>query len=115
MIKTSLLALITSFVMCGCTETKERDSKVSASDMKCGSGKCGANMFDGNAALIKKKKNILSQMQEKDSRKECVIQAETTRSLYDCVRDPLTGKLSITDTDQAAPMKCGAQKCGSKM
>ena len=101
--------------MNGCGETAERDSQRSASDMKCGSGKCGANMFDGNAALIQKKKNILSQMQEKDSRKECVIQAETTRTLYDCVRNPSTGKLTVTDKDKEAPMKCGAQKCGSKM
>lgn len=113
--KTVLLVCITLIVLIGCGDKEETKREGAKKSMKCGADKCGSNMLDGNSALIKKKKNILSQMHEKDSRKKCVLQAETTRSLYDCVRDPSTGKLSITETDQAAPMKCGAQKCGSKM
>jgi hypothetical protein len=113
--KTAWLALITLIVLSGCTQTEEKKREGSQKGMKCGADKCGAKMFDGNAALTKKKKNILTQMQEKDSRKECVIQAETTKSLYDCVRDPSTGKLSVTDPNQETPMKCGAEKCGAKM
>ena len=81
--------------------------------MKCGAGKCGENMVEANSALVNTKQHILSQMQERVSRKECVIQAETTKSVYDCVRDPSTGKLTLTDSKSS--MKCGAQKCGSKM
>lgn len=84
--------------MNGCEEREKRGSRSSVSQMKCGAGKCGANMFEGNTALIRKKKNILSQMSKDDLRKACVIQAETTKSLYNCVRDPSTGKLTVTDT-----------------
>jgi hypothetical protein len=113
--RTVLLALITLIVLTGCTEKDEIKKQGAEKSMKCGAGKCGANMFDGNTALVKKKKNILAQMQEQDNRKECVIKAETTKSVYDCVRDPVTGKLSMTDTKQEASKKCGAQKCGGKM
>ena len=89
--------------------------------MKCGAGKCGANMFEGNSALMKKKDNILSQMDPKDLRKECVLGAKTTKALYDCVRDTRTGKLIKTDTyvnedeNTDSSKKCGAEKCGAKM
>lgn len=89
--------------------------------MKCGAGKCGANMFDGNSALIKKKNNILSQMDDKDLRRECVLRAQTTKTLYDCVRDQETGKLrrtnpSVKEVENVVPAKkCGAEKCGGKM
>ena len=93
------------------------------SAMKCGAGKCGANMFDTNSALDKKKKNILSQMKEEDPRKDCVTKAKTTKAAYDCVRDPETKKLTIeTKEEKKAPkssmkcggdMKCAAGKCGN--
>jgi len=85
--------------------------------MKCGAGKCGANMFDGNSALDKKKKNMLSQMNDDDERKDCVIGSKTTKALYDCVRSPLTGKLSLKcgSGKKESAMKCGAGKCGSDM
>ena len=101
--------------MSGCGEKEEKSSRSLTSGMKCGAGKCGANMFEGNSALIRKKKNILSQMHKDDPRKECVIKAETTKTAYDCVRDPSTGKLTVTSTKQKTPVKCGAQKCGGKM
>ena len=113
--RTVVLALITLVVLGGCTEKKESKRQVSEKSMKCGAGKCGAKMFDGDSALIRKKKNILSQMNKDDSRRECVIKAETTKTVYDCVRDPSTGKLTTTDTQQKSSMKCGAQKCGGKM
>ena len=99
----------------GCNEKKEPPKTV-GSGMKCGAGKCGANMFDGNSALDKKKKNILSQMREDDKRKDCVIGAKSTKEAYNCVRDAQTNKLSLkcgTDVMKKEPaMKCGAGKCG---
>jgi len=106
----------------GCSNEKDA-KKSTAPGMKCGAGKCGANMFDGNAALAKKKKNILSQMRENDSRKDCVLQARTTKKLYNCVRDPKTKKMTLKcgegkcGTAMQAPkpaMKCGVGKCGSR-
>jgi len=99
MIKTRLLVLITLVVISGCEDKEQRDPGASASGIKCGAGKCGANMIDGNSALAKKKKNILFQMQEDDRRKDCVLKAMTTKAIYDCVRNPATGKLSL---------KCGS-------
>ena len=94
LIVTGLIILALS----GCGEKKEPPKTV-GSGMKCGAGKCGANMFDGNSALDKKKKNILSQMRDNDSRKDCVIAASTTKEAYNCVRDKETKKMSL---------KCGA-------
>jgi len=111
----TLLVLLTLFVLSGCSERQEENK---ASGMKCGSGKCGANMFDGNSALAKKKKNILSQMREDDPRKECVIAAKTTKTVYDCVRNPKSKKMtmkygdSMEKTPKEPMMKCGAGKCG---
>ena len=78
----------------GCSEKKEPPKTV-GSGMKCGAGKCGANMFDSNSALDKKKKNILSQMREDDKRKDCVMGAKSTKEAYNCVRDAQTNKLSL--------------------
>jgi len=117
-VKYLLIALI--LVFSGCGEKKEEKS--SAPGMKCGAGKCGANMFDGNSALAKKKKNILSQMRKDDPRKECVIQAKTTKATYNCVRDPKGDTLTLKCgagkcgvKKEKAPMKCGSGKCGSSM
>jgi len=104
MYKTVLIALVSFVLLTGCGEKKQEKS--SAPDMKCGAGKCGANMFDGNSALAKKKKNILSQMREDDPRKDCVIAAKTTKEAYNCVREPDGKKLT---------MKCGSGKCGTSM
>ena len=99
----------------GCNEKKEPPKTV-GSGMKCGAGKCGANMFDGNSALEKKKKNMLSQMNENDNRKDCVITAKNTKDVYDCVRDETSGKLSLKYPQKSMPkgstMKCGVGKCG---
>ncbi len=120
-LKTFLLGVVTLFVLNGCND-KPTESKAK-SESKCGAGKCGSNMFDGNAALAKKKKNILSQMEDDDPRKDCVIKAETTKKVYDCVREPegykLTKKFATakcgndTDMVEDKSMKCGADKCGS--
>ena len=69
-------------------------------------------MFDGNSALVKKKKNILSQISENDSRRDCVIKAKTTKATYDCVRSPETGVMSLKCGSKAEDMKGGAGKCG---
>ena len=108
----------------GCSDDTP-EKKSSSTGMKCGAGKCGANMFDGKGALAKKKKNILSQMREDDPRKECVIQAKTTKETYNCVRSPKTNKLSLQcgadkcgspkEQKKMPSMKCGTGKCGSGM
>ncbi len=77
------------------------------------------SIFEGNSALDKKKKNILSQMREDDSRKDCVIGAKSTKEAYDCVRDKETKKMTLkcgTGISKKEPaMKCGAGKCGAGM
>lgn len=91
-IKIILLSSLLLLLLSACSERKEEKS--SAPGMKCGAGKCGANMFDGNAAVAKKKANIIKQMQENDPRRDCVAYAQITKEVYNCVRDPKTGKLS---------------------
>ena len=99
----------------GCNEKKE-PPKTIGSGMKCGAGKCGANMFDGNSVFEKKKKNMLSQMDEMDNRKDCVINAKNIKDTYNCVRDETSGKLSLEYPQNSIPksptMKCGVGKCG---
>lgn len=124
MLKIIFITLFSLLLLNGCGEKKEQKS--SAPGMKCGAGKCGANMFDGNSALAKKKRNILSQMREDDSRKECVKSAKSTKAVYSCVREiggkKLTMKCGINmyanskKSLKAEPvMKCGAGKCGNTM
>jgi len=100
---TLLSLLILSFS--GCSDEKKA-IKSSTPSMKCGAGKCGANMFDGSAALIKKKKNILAQMREDDPRIDCIKRAKSTKETYNCVRDPNTKIMTL---------KCGNNKCGTVM
>ena len=118
MFKYILLSSLLVLAFSGCEEKKE-PPKTIASGMKCGAGKCGANMFDGNSALDKKKKNLLSQMREDDTRKDCVIAALSTKEAYNCVRDTKTQKMTLkccSNTPSKEPaMKCGAGKCGSSM
>ena len=117
-VTTLLLVLSTG---CDNRDDSAKDSSPAAGGMKCGAGKCGANMFDGNAALVKKKKNITIQMRDDDPRRDCVANASTTKEVYDCVRDPKTGKMSkkcgeaMESTASSSSMKCGAGKCGSDM
>ncbi len=117
---TAAIALLTLSLI-GCSDDKGA-KKSSAPGMKCGAGKCGANMFDGSAALVKKKKNIVSQMRKDDPREACVKSARSTKALYDCVRDPKTKKMTLKcgegkcGTTMKVPkpaMKCGVGKCGS--
>ena len=117
------LTLLTMLTMPGCTD-KEKNNTVSESGMKCGPGKCGASMIDGSAVLVKKKMNILKQLEENDTRRECVLRSGSTKELYDCVRAEETGRLSTKcssdNTKQAtkkviSSMKCAPGKCGSDM
>ncbi|QOP46578.1 HvfA family oxazolone/thioamide-modified RiPP metallophore [Sulfurimonas paralvinellae] len=110
-------------LLSACSDEK-KSAKSSAPGMKCGAGKCGANMFDGNAALIKKKKNILAQMRKDDPRQECIKKAKSTKETYDCVRDPKTkimtlkcgnNKCGAVKKEPKPTMKCGTGKCGSSM
>lgn len=114
--KNLLMASFLLLSLSACTKEKiEKGTHANPSMSKCGIGKCGANMFDDNAALSKKKKNLLSQMSKDDKRRECVKKSTSTKDAYDCVRDPQTKKLSLkcgAKEMQAMPMKCGAGKCG---
>jgi len=116
--------LLAALLLTGCSGKKEESDKTSLTEsgMKCGAGKCGASMVDGDTVLAKKKKNFLSQMREDDPRKTCVLEATTTKSLYDCVRDPKTNRLTTkcgtgkcSNASSEIIMKCGAGKCGSGM
>ncbi len=114
--KIANLMVASLLLFSGCSgEKKERKKEVAG--MKCGAGKCGANMFDGNRALAKKRSNILKQLSQDDPRVECVKTAKTTKALYDCVRNPMSGKLSLKcgSTTDTGGMKCGDGKCGASM
>ena len=127
----STLMLIASvIIITGCSD-KEKEKSLTEGGMKCGAGKCGASMVDGSAVLVKKKLNILNQMDKKDPRRDCVLKSTSTKALYNCVRDPNTGRLTITpkeknnttftnniSIEKKAPkkekntqMKCQAGKC----
>ncbi|RLA82052.1 MAG: hypothetical protein DRG78_08185 [Epsilonproteobacteria bacterium] len=105
MIRNILISVLLVIGFSACSDTNKEPKGSASSGMKCGAGKCGANMFDGKSALAKKKKNMLSQMREDDPRKDCVISAKTTKEVYNCVRSLETKKMTL---------KCGAGKCGSK-
>ena len=119
--KSTLVLFFLLGVNLGCSSDRDdrpKQGTTAGNGMKCGAGKCGANMFDSNAALSKKKANIVKQMQEGDPRRDCVINATTTKEVYNCVRDPETGKLSksfSTNTSKESSMKCGVGKCGASM
>ncbi|WP_345976767.1 hypothetical protein [Sulfurimonas sp. HSL3-7] len=108
-----LLSLLAAGLGCSERDDRSKNSAAAGSIMKCGAGKCGANMPEGNSALAKKRMNILSQMREEDSRRDCVTKAQNTKALYDCVRDPETGRLSTKCgvMNDGKPMRCGAGKC----
>jgi len=79
----------------GCSDQKKDSDTQTSGVMKCGAGKCGANMISGDSALANKQRNILSQMDVNDPRQKCVMNAKSVEAVYDCVRDPETGKLSL--------------------
>jgi len=117
------ITLCITLLISGCTDKEKKDSLTEAG-MKCGPGKCGASMVDGSAILVKKKMNILNQLSDNDTRRECVLKSMTTKELYDCVRVEKTGRLSTkcsSDNTKQAPkkeissMKCAPGKCGSDM
>ena len=87
-------ACLSLLMLAGCSDSKD-DSASNAPAMQCGAGKCGASMISGDSALAKKQRNILSQMRADDPRMGCVMGAKTTEALYDCVRDPETGELTL--------------------
>ena len=125
MIKNLLISILLVLGFSACSDTKKEPKGSASSGMKCGAGKCGANMFDGKGALAKKKKNILSQMRDNDPRKDCVISAKTTKEVYNCVRSPETNKMTLKcgagkcgtqkEQEKMPAMKCGTGKCGSGM
>jgi uncharacterized lipoprotein NlpE involved in copper resistance len=124
----SLSLLTITLLLSGCTDKEEKKS-LTEGGMKCGAGKCGSSMVDGSAVLVKKKMNILDQLKKDDNRRDCVLKAKTTKALYNCVRDPETGRLTIQNAysdktfkavEKKAPkkegnpsMKCEAGKCTS--
>ena len=121
-LKILVTVLCTLTLFSGCTG--EKKESITEGGMKCGPGKCGASMVDGSAVLVKKKMNILDQLREDDSRRECILSAITTKELYTCVRVEDTGRLSTkcsadntkqAPKKEAAAMKCEAGKCGSSM
>ena len=113
--------IFTLALLSGCNQ-KENKESITEGGMKCGPGKCGASMVDGSAVLVKKKMNILNQLKEDDNRRDCVLNATTTKALYNCVRVTETGRLSTkcsADNTKKIPkkevstMKCEAGKCGN--
>lgn len=110
----SLITLTLAFTACS---NKDKEGSVTEGGMKCGPGKCGASMVDGSAVLVKKKMNILEQLKADDSRRDCVLKANTTKALYACVRVEKTGRLSTKcasdNIKEVEVMKCEAGKCST--
>lgn len=115
---TILYTTIMLMLLLACSGEKQKES-ITQGGMKCGPGKCGASMMDGSTVLVNKKMNILNQLAEDDSRRECVLTANTTKDLYNCVRVEKTGRLSTKcSTDNtviSSSMKCEVGKCASGM
>ncbi|UPT78372.1 hypothetical protein MN086_04305 [Sulfurovum sp. XGS-02] len=121
--KLMITLLLTLSLLSGCTD-KDKTSDLTEDGMKCGPGKCGASMVDGSTLLVKKKMNILNQLEKEDNRRECVLKALSTKEVYDCVRVQETGRLSTkcaadntvkAPKKEIPPMKCETGKCGSSM
>ncbi len=113
-------------LLTGCSD-KEKTTSLTEGGMKCGAGKCSASMADGDTLLDKKQMNILNQMRKEDTRRDCVLKAKTTKTLYDCIRDAKTGRITTkcaADNSVALQkknvvqkeetMKCEAGKCNTK-
>ena len=99
------IGLLSLALLSGCSD-KEKTKSITEGGMKCGTGKCGANAANGSALLVKKRMNILDQMEKDDDRRDCVINAKTTKALYACVRVTETGRLST---------KCSAENTKPKI
>ena len=124
--KLRTLTLITLALLSGCSD-KEKTKSLTEGGMKCGAGKCGSSMANGSALLVKKKMNIVDQLDKNDTRRDCVLKATTTKALYACVRVTETGRLSTKcSTDNTQPKivpkketnnktKCESGKCNSDM
>ena len=114
------LLLSSLYILSACSGEKQKES-ITEGGMKCGPGKCGASMVDGSAVLVKKKMNILNQLEDDDNRRDCVLNANTTKSLYNCVRVEETKRLSKkcdasqTMKEETSSMKCEAGKCNASM
>jgi len=115
------IGLLSLALLSGCSD-KEKTKSITEGGMKCGAGKCGASMANGSALLVKKKMNIIDQMEKDDSRRDCVLKATTTKALYACVRVTETGRLSTKcSADKTKPKvalprtKCESGKCNSDM
>lgn len=85
----NLIIIIPLVFLLNCADYKEN----SRGGMKCGAGKCGISMASGSDILITKKMNILEQLENNDTRKSCVLDATSTKMLYNCVRDRKTRRL----------------------
>ncbi|RUM72062.1 MAG: hypothetical protein DSZ08_01750 [Sulfurovum sp.] len=100
-------------ILSGC-DNKEKTKSITEGGMKCGAGKCGASMANGSALLVKKKMNIIDQMDKNDSRRDCVLKAKTTKALYACVRVTETGRMSTKcSTDKTKPKVTPKKESGS--
>ena len=97
MMKTNILSLslitLTLLTLSACSD-KEKTKSLTEGGMKCDPGKCGASMVNGSAVLVKKKMNILDQMRKDDTRRDCVLKTTSTKHLYDCIKDPRTGRIT---------------------
>jgi len=121
-----ILGLITLALFSGCSD-KEKTKSLTEGGMKCGAGKCGSSMANGSALLVKKKMNIIDQMEKNDNRRDCVLKAKTTKTLYACVRVTETGRLSTKCSSEktkpkvtpkkvvTSDAKCESGKCSSDM
>ncbi len=124
----TLMIVSSLTIISGCSDKDEKKS-LTEGGMKCGAGKCGASMANGSALLVKKKMNILNQLSQDDPRRDCVLKAGTTKTLYACVRDKTTGRLTSKYTTEQnksekrtnkkslskdnSKMKCESGKCSN--
>jgi hypothetical protein len=121
-LKMLLTSVIVLSIFTACSG--EKKESLTEGGMQCGPGKCGASMVDGSAVLVKKKMNILDQLRDDDDRRTCVLNAMSTKELYNCVRVEKTGRLSTKCASantknipkkEVPAMKCAPGKCGANM
>lgn len=118
----NITILTIALLSTGCIGNDKEES-VTAGGMKCGAGKCGVSMMDGSTILVEKKMNFLDQLRKDDNRRECVLNAKTTKEIFNCVRDENTNRITTKCDSKNSPiepsnipaMKCAPGKCGSNM